>query len=437
MSKNLCVRWLLAAMFFAPSAFAELAIEITRGLDKPTNVAVVPMTLQGGGALSEDIGNIVSADLERSGLFRTMSKINMLSYPATARDVYFRDWRIVGMEYVVVGEAVRDFDGRIKVTFSLLEVNGERTLFTRMVQGSERELRDIAHFISDTVYEAITGIPGAFSTRLAYVTATQAANRQITYRLMISDADGARERLMLESRQPLMSPAWSPDGQELVYVSFETRRPAIFRQRLVDAHREQLTNFRGLNGAPSWSPDGRQLALVLSKDGNPEIYLFDLATRAFTRLTNHFAIDTEPSWTPDGRALVFTSDRGGAPQIYRLTIGAGAIERLTFEGSYNSRGQVAPDGRTMVMVHRRDGRYHIATQDIVSGRMRILTETALDESPTVAPNGAMLIYATKQGGKGVLAAVSLDSRVRYILPSRQGDVREPAWSPLLKTYSGQ
>jgi len=436
-SNNLCVRWLLATIFFAPPAFAELAIEITRGVDKPTNIAVVPMTLRGGGTLSEDIGNIVSADLDRSGLFRTMSKINMLSYPAAAKEVYFRDWRIVGMEYVVVGDVVRDFDGRLKVTFSLLEVNGERSLFTRMVQGSERELRDIAHFISDTVYEAITGIPGAFSTRLAYVTATQAANRQITYRLMISDADGARERLMLESREPLMSPAWSPDGQELVYVSFETRRPAIFRQRLVDAHREQLTNFRGLNGAPSWSPDGRRLALVLSKDGNPEIYLFDLVTRAFTRLTNHFAIDTEPSWTPDGRALVFTSDRGGAPQIYRLTIGTGAVERLTFEGSYNSRGQVAPDGRTMVMVHRRDGRYHIATQDIVSGRMRILTETALDESPTVAPNGAMLIYATKQGSKGVLAAVSLDSRVRYILPSRQGDVREPAWSPLLKTYSGQ
>lgn len=437
MTSNLYVRFLCIVAFIAQPAWAELAIEITSGVDKPTNVAVVPMTLRGGGALSEDIGNIVSADLDRSGLFRSMSKINMLSYPAVVKDVYFRDWRIVGMEYVVVGEAVRDFDGRFKVTFSLLEVNSERVLFTRMVQGSERELRDIAHFISDTVYEAITGIPGAFSTRLAYVTATQAANRQITYRLMISDADGARERLMLESREPLMSPAWSPDGQELVYVSFETRRPAIFRQRLVDAHREQLTNFRGLNGAPSWSPDGRQLALVLSKDGNPEIYLFDLATRAFTRLTHHFGIDTEPSWTPDGRALVFTSDRGGAPQIYRLTVGTGAVERLTFEGSYNSRGQVAPDGRTMVMVHRRDGRYHIATQDIVSGRMRILTETALDESPTVAPNGAMLIYATKQGSRGVLAAVSLDSRVRYILPSRQGDVREPAWSPMLKTYRGQ
>ncbi len=437
MSKTFYACWLFATALFAPWVFAELAIEITRGLDKPTNIAVVPMTLRGGGALGEDLGNIVSADLDRSGLFRTMSKINMLSYPATATEVYFRDWRIVGMEYVVVGEVVRDFDGRLKVTFSLLEVNGERMLFTRMVQGSERELRDIAHFISDTVYEAITGIPGAFSTRLAYVTATQAANRQITYRLMISDADGARERLMLESREPLMSPAWSPDGQELVYVSFETRRPAVFRQRLVDAHREQLTNFRGLNGAPSWSPDGRRLALVLSKDGNPEIYLFDLVTREFTRLTHHFAIDTEPSWTPDGRGIVFTSDRGGAPQIYRLTIGTGAVERLTFEGSYNSRGQVAPDGRTMVMVHRRDGRYLIATQDLVSGRMRTLTETALDESPTVAPNGAMLIYATKQGSKGVLAAVSLDSRVRYILPSRQGDVREPAWSPLLKTYSGQ
>lgn len=421
---------LMATVLASLPARAELTIEITRGADNPTRIAVSPI-LARSGSLPEDVSAIVSADLKRSGLFEAVDQANMLSYPRSVNEVYYRDWRILGVEYLVVGEVTRQSDGRVGITFSLLEVHSERKVFTKLVQGYESNSRDMAHFISDQVYQAVTGIRGAFSTRIAYVAAIADDNKRLIYRLMVADADGARERMMLESREPIMSPGWSPDGKELVYVSFETGRPAIFRQRLSDASREQLTNFRGLNGAPSWSPDGRKLALVLSKDGNPEIYLFDLTSKQFTRVTRNFAIDTEPNWTPDGKAVIFTSDRGGRPQIYKQDIASGKVERLTYRGSYNARPRLAPDGRTMVMVHQDNGNFHIATQDLVTGDLRVLTQTFLDESPTVAPNGAMLLYATKRGKKGLLAAVSLDAGVKYFLPARNGDVREPAWSPFL------
>ncbi len=422
---------LLLWLGYGLSAQAQLSIEITQGVDNPTVIAVSPIEDRGS-VLPEDISEIIAANLRRSGLFETIDRGNMLSFPRNASEVYFRDWRVLGTEYLVYGEAERQADGRLRVTFGLSEVLGERTVLAQVVHGNDGSLRDIAHYISDKVYEAITGIRGAFSTRIAYVIALPGRDGQMIYRLMVADADGARERLMLESREPLMSPAWSPDGQELAYVSFETGRPAIFRQRLGDASREQLTNFQGLNGAPAWSPDGRRLALVLSKDGNPEIYILDLASRQFTRVTNHFAIDTEPNWTPDGRSLIFTSDRGGSPQIYKLTLATGEMERLTFRGSYNARPRLAPDGRTLVMVHRDGGGFQIASQDLISGDFRVLTSTQLDESPTVAPNGAMLLYATKRGDRNVLAAVSIDAGVRFLLPAREGDVREPAWSPFLQ-----
>lgn len=416
----------LLVVIFPLSVLAELTIEITQGVDAPTRIAIAPIT-QNGKNLPEDVSKIVMDDLNRSGLFRTIPKTDMLSFPATIKEVYYRDWRILGAEYLVVGQT--SFVGGVyQIQFSLLEVHSSRVVFSKVVKGSTNQMRDLAHYISDQVYQAITGIPGAFSTKVAYVNAVP-ANGKMKFRLMVSDVDGARERLLLESKEPIMSPAWSPDAKELVYVSFETGRPAIFRQSLATAKREQITNFRGLNGAPSWSPDGRQLALVLSKDGNPEIYTFDLQSRKFTRRTRHFAIDTEPNWMPDSQSLVFTSDRGGSPQIYKLNIASGKVERLTFQGSYNARPRLARDGRTLVMVHRNNGSFHIASQDLVTGDLRVLTQTYLDESPTVAPNGAMLLYATKQGGKGVLAAVSLDSGVKFMLPARYGDVREPAWSP--------
>jgi TolB protein len=411
-------------------AWSELVIRVTQGNDQPTMVAVPPMVMSGN-QLVEDISAIVESDLQRSGLFNTIPRENMLAFPSHPEDVYFRDWRLLGSEYLIVGSLSAVEEGGVELSFSLLDVNAQKTVFKHSVKGSKNQLRDLAHLASDKIYEEITGIRGAFSTRLAYVTADQKDGR-LVYQLNVADSDGARERVMLKSAEPIMSPAWSPKGDELAYVSFETGRPAIFRQSLTTAARKQLTNFRGLNGAPSWSPDGKQLALVLSKDGNPEIYILDLATNKFARMTRHFAIDTEPTWSPDGKSLLFTSDRGGTPQIYKLTVATRAVQRITFKGNYNARPSLAPDGRTLVMVHRESGVFHIATLDLVTGRMLELTETRLDESPTVAPNGAMLIYATKQGDKGILSAVSLDAGVKYFLPAKSGDVREPAWSPFLR-----
>ena len=411
-------------------AWSELVIRVTQGNDQPTMVAVPPMVMSGN-QLVEDISAIVESDLQRSGLFKTIPRENMLAFPSHPEDVYFRDWRLLGSEYLIVGSLSAVEEGGVELSFSLLDVNAQKTVFKHSVKGSKNQLRDLAHLASDKIYEEITGIRGAFSTRLAYVTADQKDGR-LVYQLNVADSDGARERVMLKSAEPIMSPTWSPKGDELAYVSFETGRPAIFRQSLITAARKQLTNFRGLNGAPSWSPDGKQLALVLSKDGNPEIYILDLATNKFARMTRHFAIDTEPTWSPDGKSLLFTSDRGGTPQIYKLTVATRAVQRITFKGNYNARPSIAPDGRTLVMVHRESGVFHIATLDLVTGRMLELTETRLDESPTVAPNGAMLIYATKQGDKGILSAVSLDAGVKYFLPAKSGDVREPAWSPFLR-----
>ncbi len=420
----------LVGLSFANTVFAELVIRVTEGNDQPTIVAISPFELNGM-RLSEDIGAIVEADLHRSGLFQVTPRQDMLAFPAKPKDVYFRDWRLLGAEYLVVGSMQTMPDGRYELEFSLLSIMSQRIQFTHKVRAPADQIRDLAHSVSDKIYKSITGIRGAFSTRLAYVSAIREGDAQV-YRLYVADADGARERLMLESSQPIMSPAWSPDGKELAYVSFETGRPAIWRQNLTTAKRQQLTNFKGLNGAPSWSPDGTKLALVLSKDGNPEIYSMDLATGALTRLTRHFAIDTEPTWMPDGKHILFTSDRGGTPQIYKLSIVDKSIQRLTFQGNYNARPNLAPDGRTLALVHRAENKFHIAALDLKTRRLLALTETTLDESPSVAPNGAMLMYATKSGARGILAAVSIDAGVKYMLPAKRGDVREPAWSPFLR-----
>ena len=428
---------LLLALCICAGARAELMIEITQGMDNPTPIAIVPFS--GGKGLSEDISAIVSSDLLRSGFFRPIPRKDMLSTPQREQDIYYRDWRILGTEFLLIGSLQQGTGvaGETKANadqyvldFALYDVLAQRNLFKRVVSGGEAELRDLAHVVSDAVYEAITGIRGAFSTKIIYIEDMRrdGAGR---YRLMTADADGARDKVLFSSSEPLLSPAWSGDMKQVAYVSFETSRPAIFRQNLVTGVREQLTNFQGLNGAPAWSPDSSQLALVLSKDGNPEIYTLDIATRKLTRVTRHFAIDTEPNWTADGKGLIFTSNRGGNPQIYQIGLESGRIERLTFEGDYNARPRVSPDGKSLVMVHRYKGVFHIAWQDIASGDMRILTETWLDESPSIAPNGAMLLYATQHNNKGVLAAVSMDAGVKFRLPSKQGDVREPAWSPFV------
>ncbi len=418
---------LLVLLFATATAQAQLTIQISRGADNPTRIAVVPMGSQGL-RLSEDISQIVADDLEFTGQFAAIPRRDMLSFPQTEADVHFRDWTALKAEYLLIG-TVEQRDGRYYASYQLFDVIGQRKPLPRItVDGAEHQLRDVAHRIADKVYETITGIRGIFSTKIIYVEASKQGNRD-RYRLMLADFDGARPVMLRESNQPMLSPVWSPDGKRVAYVAFDTTRPAIYIQEIATGRREQITNFRGLNGAPSWSPDGRKLALTLSKDGNPEIYVMDLVTRQLTRLTNHFMIDHEPVWSTDGGSIFFTSDRGGRPQIYKVNVASLQVERVTFDGEYNARPRVSPDGRSLVTVHRNGGSYMIAVLDLQTGRTRPLTEVDHDESPSVAPNGAMLMYATRSGGKGILGAVSLDARTRVSLPSKLGDVREPAWSP--------
>jgi TolB protein len=418
-----------ALLLLALSARAQLVIEITQGVDDPTAIAVVPFATEGVGVAPADLAQIIADDLARSGQFAPVRRDNMLSYPERGEEIYFRDWRAIDTEYVLIGRVQPG--EQLRVEYELFDVSRER----RVLRGSQSdvpgEARMVAHRVSDAVYEHLTGIPGAFATRLLYVSVERNPAGKDYYRLTLSDADGARPIVLLESREPIMAPNWSPDGREIAYVSFETGRSAIFRQELRSGAREQLTNFRGLNSSPAWSPDGNSIAMVLSKDGSPDIYLMDLATKGLTRITRHYAIDTEPTWMPDGKSILFTSDRGGQPQIYRYHLATGITDRVTFEGDYNARARVAQDGRNVVLVHRRDGQFHIAIHDLVTERLQVLTSTDLDESPSIAPNGSMVLYATKSGDRGILSAVSVDGGVKFDLPARTGDVREPAWSPYM------
>ena len=422
-----CIALLLCLLVMP--AKAELVIEITQGRDNPTSIAVVPFAWSGWGSAPEDVAGIVQDDLHRSGQFSPVARADMLSLPTREADVFYRDWRATNVEYLLIGRV--SGGSNMTVEYELFDVYKQERVLQGRHSGPAEELRMLAHRAADKVYEKLTGIRGAFATQILYVAATQRTQAPSTYRLMLADADGGRVRTVFESNEPILSPSWAPDGKTIAYVSFETNRPAIFMHNLETGAREQLTNFKGLNGAPAFSPDGNSLAMVLSKDGSPDIYVMDLGSRMLRRVTRHYAIDTEPAWMPDGRTLVFTSDRGGRPQIYKVDIRTSAQERVTYEGPWNARASVAADGRTMVMVQQTEQQFHITVQDLVSDRVQILTSTTLDESPSVAPNGSMILYATKYGERGILAAVSVDGGVKFRLPSTEGDVREPAWSPYL------
>ncbi|MEJ1363679.1 MAG: Tol-Pal system beta propeller repeat protein TolB [Candidatus Sedimenticola sp. (ex Thyasira tokunagai)] len=423
---------LLMLLCFSLNA-AALNIEITQGAEGAVPIAVVPFGWTGPGTPpSEDIASIIRYDLAHSGRFRAMPVKDMLAQPHNDSEVEFRDWKALGMDNLVVGQVTANGEGGYLIRFQLFDVFKGEQLTGYEIPSTVKNLRSRAHQIADVIYEKLTGQRGAFDTRIAYVTSTRKADGSEQVMLMVADADGVNARDLLTSKAPLMSPAWSPDGRYIAYVSLENKQAAIYVQELRPARRQKVASFKGINSAPAWSPDGRKLAMTLSKDGNPEIYIYDINRKTLARLTNHYAIDTEPAWSPDGRYLVFTSDRGGRPQIYRIPSFGGKVTRVTFEGDYNARASYSGDGKLLTLVTRRGGAFRIAVLDLASGSQQLLSDGDLDESPSFAPNGSMVIYATKNGGKGELAAVSVDGQVHQRLPEQVGDVREPVWSPFAR-----
>jgi TolB protein len=354
----------------------------------------------------------------------------MLSLPTSKEEIYYKDWRLLGVDYLVIGGIKdSDLDGNTETNYIIFDIAREKSIHRGNVIGPINSLRKVGHKMSDKIYEKIQGIPGIFSTKLAYI--DKPSSEDPNYNLRISDIDGFESISLFSSPQPLMSPSWSPDRKEIAYVSFEEGTSRIFLQELSSAKRKGLKLEEGINSSPNWSPNGDMISAVLSKSGNPDLFIYDLEQSSWTQITKHFGIDTEPDWSPDSRSLLFTSNRSGSPQIYEANIKNNRIKRLTFEGTYNARARYLPDGKGIVFVHRRNGVFHIATQNFRSGKVRILTDTYLDESPTISPNGNVIIYATKDGDRDILAGITMDGKTKFIMPSLKGEAREPAWSPLI------
>ncbi len=412
----------VALSLLSLSARAQLTIEIVGGAGTAIPIAIVPFG--GESAFPLGVSGIVGADLQRSGMFRLVNTDGVTPRPVRAEDIQADVWKGRGADAVVVGSMQPLPDGRVEVRFALMDVV-KRSLLTAMTYTvTPAQFRATAHKIADVIYEKLTGDRGVFSTRIAYITKTGPR-----FQLLVADADGSDPQSIVSSNEPLMSPRWSPDGTRIAYVSFEQKKPVVYVQNLANGSRQAVANFRGSNSAPAWSPDGKRLAVTLSKDGGSQVYVMNADGGNAQRVMTSNAIDTEAAFTPDGGSLMFTSDRGGSPQIYRLNLGSGTVERLTFDGTYNVSARPTPDGKSFVFVRRDGNRFQIAIQDLGSRQMQILTSGPVDESPSLAPNGKLILYANDSGGRGALAAVSTDGRVKQRLVSAGADVREPAWGP--------
>lgn len=422
-------RLLLAFALLVTTVGHAFEIVIDRGIDTLTPIAVVPFRVFENAV---DITPIVNADLSGSGQFRPIDEAIMLSLPSNAAEVIFHDWRVQGVDYVIVGSVFVDGLGLLVAEFEVVDINDERVLQSAQVKGTVDDPRALAHHVSDEVFRAITDLPGAFSTQVAYVLVENRNQIDERHTLKLADFDGEREIDLVVSGEPLLSPAWSPDGKQLAYVSFAEGGSAIYVMNLETGQTQRIAAFEGINSAPAFSPDGTHLAMVLSRDGNPDIYTIEIATNVIRRITDHRAIDTEPVWELNGRRMLFTSDRGGSPQIYRVDVETLRVSRLTFEGNYNARPRVMPDSENFIFVHRSPRGFHIAWRDIAGQRAaRILSSNILDESPSVAPNGMMMMYSTKFNEQGILSIVSVSGEVEFRLTSSAGDMLEPAWSPYL------
>jgi TolB protein len=418
---------LLGALLFAVSrlTFAQLSIEITGAGAQRIPVAIVPFP--GEAALGGGVTPIIRADLERSGLFRAVEVPPLNPPPTEASTINYAEWRARLADAILVGSMVTRPDGRYEARFRLYDTVKQAPLGGIAYTLTKDQLRATAHRIADFVYEKLTGEKGVFSTRIAYV-----AKRGNRYELNIADADGLGEETALASFEPIISPAWSPDGRRLAYVSFENKKPVVYVHSLSDGKRAVVANFKGSNSAPAWSPDGKTLAVTLSREGGSQLFLIGPDGSGVRRLTSSSAIDTEPRFSPDGQSIYFTSDRGGSPQIYRMPAGGGEPQRVTFEGSYNVSPRLSPDGRTLAYITRNGGRFQVALLDLTNKQVQIITDSDRDESPSFAPNGRMILLATVINNRGVLSAVSSDGRIKQRLSITSGDVREPAWGPFIE-----
>ncbi len=449
--KHFSIAAVVLVFISAQANAATTEIIITGGTDSARPIGIVPFKYLGNVNLPENLSEIVASDLQRSGKFSPMKMSSMPQFPTTDSEVNYKAWADKGIDMVLVGSVQATGLNQFLVTFELVDVlraqatggqsknlqDGKLVLSrdhiiekrSKTIDGDD--FRQYAHIISDIVYEKLTGQRGAFLTRIAYIKVLDRETNPKPFRLVIADYDNQNPTTLLSSPEPLMSPTWSPNGNTIAYVSFENKRSQIFLQDIYTTSRTRLTDFPGINSAPNFSPDGKKLAMVLSKDGNPEIYVMNLQTKGLTRITRNRAIDTEPSWTPDGKSLIFTSERGGKPQIYRVNLATNRKSRLTFEGGMNLGGAVTPDNSQLVIVNRTRGNYHIAKQDLTNGDMLVLTNTYLDESPSISPNGSMIIYSAMENGLPTLSWVSLDGRFSFKEPVADGEVKSPSWSPFL------
>ena len=418
-------RSVCAALVSLPAlSFAQLRVEITGVGSQQFPVAIAAFARDG--QIPVEIESVVRADLARSGLFRIVE--TGATPIAENANVAFPDWKSRGADAISVGSVARLADGRFDVRYRLYDTIKQTQLDGVSYVVTAADLRLTAHRIADRIYEKLTGERGVFATRIAYVVQTSRAS----WELHIADADGANPQAALRSKEPIISPAWSPDGSQLAYVSFETGKPVVYVHAVMTGQRRAVANFRGSNSAPAWSPDGRTLAVTLTREGNSQVFLMSADGSNVRRLTTSSGIDTEPTYSPDGQSIYFTSDRGGGPQVYRMPSSGGNAQRVTFNGDYNISPRLSPDGKLLAYVARRSGQFKVMVLDLAAGQETPVTDTVRDESPSFAPNGRMLLYATEVNGRGILASASVDGRVRTRLSGPSGDIREPTWGPFIK-----
>ncbi|MDC0902056.1 Tol-Pal system beta propeller repeat protein TolB [Gammaproteobacteria bacterium] len=428
MKKNL---FLVVLLLFPIFTYGELFLEITRGSEDPYRVAMIPF--EGNSRVSNQLNAIMRSDLIRTGEFSILDEELLLPVKIINNELVFSDWKLLGIDYLVTG-TIANANNSLDISYEIFDIHKKRKVRSSKVFGIPNQIRQLAHYTSDGIYESITGIKGIAATRLLYVNEVKDSRFISIYKLMLADSDGANEKVLLSSSEPIISPSWSPDGKRVAYVSFETGIAKVFIQEIASGKREAVLSQDTQISSPSWSPDGKYLSLTLYQDGNAEIYILRLRDRTLTRMTNQFAIDTESSWSPKGNKILFTSGRSGSPQIYELDLRKlnPKAKRISFEGTYNAKASYLPNEEGVIFVHRsNDGLFHIALKYKRENFIRVLTEAKMDESPSVAPNGNMVIYGIKENDLSMLAGFSL-SGAKFKLPASEGEVREPAWSNFLR-----